>query len=689
MFVDIFRDSAQEQQQQQQQQQQQGEGQTHVLLQKLPVLLKVIFHVYSAPAVTASPASSSSKVHNKYVLQDQIFRILDPLMKRYPLHVVGALQAQWPADAGAQRVALEILNTMEAATEETVLEACATIASEHVAAGRRSAVRPGASAQPAPTAGEQRTLAFVARYVEQAVSSDGLCKGWPWFAAFVRTAVAYLWTPATGRVLLGVVHQYFGKVCGMEERRGRKVGVAERRERQDLVHRVYEAVLATLGTVYGALAQHVTEADYRSALDDSAAGVDRNLELMRAVAATLLPTLAAVYDEQDRLAVLTAGLAHQMVLFTRVRWSPHAEAAVRFFGQSCAFPFAVRAWRRDVWDAFHENDFFAATGSSSLAPYALLAYWAAPLNQLMVQDRLAWPDLLRVVGKNLQYQPSMFAREHSGLARSRHLRRLAFVLFAGSQDQYSRAIPSLKERLVDAFKIPATPLLQAQVFLCLRVMFLRFSVPSMLSFLPVVLTELLDALSAMPLSANPLDLDALLAACKLVDTMLLLSDSSFLLHDWLFVSNPAHTAPASAFRAFLSRLATFSFPSSASASAAPAPGSSSSSPSVPDAAPVLAAVAVEDEEDPSVPAKPLIRCSSLLEPGARAQLQALLRQYAVVVHRRKVGARRCDYAALNQLLLMDFAAPAEHAAPQAPAPAPLSAPIEALEAIGQIPTALH
>lgn len=470
----------------------------------------------------------------------------------------------------------------------------------------------------------------------------------------------------------------------MEEKRGRKVGVADRRERQDLVHRLYEAVLATLGQVHGALAQFVTEADYRSALDDSAAGVDRNLALMRAVAARLLPTLALVYDEPDRLAYLTAALAHQMVLFTRVRWSPHAEAAVRFFGESCAFPFAVRAWRKDVWDAFHENDFFAATGSSSLAPYALLAYWTVPLNQLMVQDRLAWPDLLRVVGKNLQYQPSMFAREHSGLARSRHLRRLAFVLFAGSQDQYGRSIPMLKERLVDAFKIPATPLLQAQVFLCLRVMFLRFSVPSMLSFLPVVLTELLDALCTMPLSPNPLDLDALLAACKLIDTMLLLSDSSFLLHDWLFVSNPAHTAPATAFRAFLSRLAVFPFAASASSDAAAAGQAPAAQ-----AQPALLEAAAEDEEDPSVPAKPLIRCTSLLEPGARAQLQALLRQYAVVVHRRKVGARRCDYAALNQLVLLDFAAPAEHAAAPAPAPAPLSAPIEALEAIGQIPTALH
>lgn len=545
MFVDIFRDTAAEPA---------GQAElalSHVLLTKLPVLLRVIFHVYSAPAVTASPASSSSKVHNKYVLQDQIFRILDPLMKRYPFDVVGALQAQWPRDAAAQRVALEILNTMEAATEETILQACSTIVSEHVAAARRAAVRPGGAAQPAPTAAELRTLDFAQRYVDQAVSSDGLSKAWPWFAGLVRTAVTYLWTAETGLRLLGLVHQYFGKVCGMEEKRGRKVGVADRRERQDLVHRLYEAVVATLNQVYATVSQFVTEADYRSALDDSAAGVDRNLGLMRAVATLLLPTLALVYDEQDRLAYLTASLAHQMVLFTRIRWSPHAEAAVRFFGQSCAFPFAVRAWRKDVWDAFHENDFFAATGSSSLAPYALLAYWTVPLNQLMVQDRLAWADLLRVVGKNLQYQPSMFAREHSGLARSRHLRRLAFVLFAGSQDQYGRSIPMLKERLVDAFKIPATPLLQAQVFLCLRVMFLRFSVSSMLSFMPVVLTELLDALCTMPLSTNPLDLDALLAACKLIDTMLLLSDSSFLLHDWLFVTNPAHSAPATAFHAFL------------------------------------------------------------------------------------------------------------------------------------------
>ena len=129
----------------------------------------------------------------------------------------------------------------------------------------------------------------------------------------------------------------------------------------------------------------------------------------------------------------------------------------------------------------------------------------------------------------------MFVGEKNGLTRGRHLRRLTYVLFCGGQDQYIQYLPQIKELLVESFKVSGAPLLLVQAYLCIRVMMIKFSPLTLLSFLPIVFTELISALSNLPSSKVPFSGEVVLSACKLVDTMLLIPDYNFAMQQWLFV----------------------------------------------------------------------------------------------------------------------------------------------------------
>ena len=82
------------------------------------------------------------------------------------------------------------------------------------------------------------------------------------------------------------------------------------------------------------------------------------------------------------------------------------------------------------------------------------------------------------------------SKEQENLMRSRNIKRIAFVLYAGDLDQWSNYLTLIQEILVDALKLPNAHTVYEQVFLCLRVMLIRMSHKKLTSFWPVILAEM-------------------------------------------------------------------------------------------------------------------------------------------------------------------------------------------------------
>jgi hypothetical protein len=80
-------------------------------------------------------------------------------------------------------------------------------------------------------------------------------------------------------------------------------------------------------------------------------------------------------------------------------------------------------------------------------------------------------------------------REYELLLRSLNVRRLSFVLLTGDKNQFITNLPSIQEKLVDILRNVTAPIVQSEVYLCIRVLLCRLSPHSLTSFWPVLLTE--------------------------------------------------------------------------------------------------------------------------------------------------------------------------------------------------------
>lgn len=79
------------------------------------------------------------------------------------------------------------------------------------------------------------------------------------------------------------------------------------------------------------------------------------------------------------------------------------------------------------------------------------------------------------------------------LLRSLNLRRLSYVILSGEKNQFLTQLPTIQEKLVDTLRNVTAPIVQSEVYLCVRVLLCRLSPHNLSSFWPVILTELVSA----------------------------------------------------------------------------------------------------------------------------------------------------------------------------------------------------
>lgn len=257
----------------------------------------------------------------------------------------------------------------------------------------------------------------------------------------------------------------------------------------------------------------------------------------------------------------------------------------------------------------------------------------------------------------------MFVGEKNGLTRGRHLRRLTYVLFCGGQDQYIQYLPQIKELLVESFKVSGAPLLLVQAYLCIRVMVIKFSPLSLLSFMPIIFTELISALSNLPPTKAMFAGEVVLSACKLVDTMLLIPDYNFAMQQWIFVperpdeiqlsprssdSDGPDSPKAAPFRPFIVHFGDLlrkhygdKFESSGDGSS----GQGSS----------FASLKSDDLREDESMACPFITARSLvLNEGAIPLIRQFFSYYPKTVYKNNITANPPDMAEISKLILSDL-----------------------------------
>ena len=202
-----------------------------------------------------------------------------------------------------------------------------------------------------------------------------------------------------------------------------------------------------------------------------------------------------------------------------------------------------KVWRKAALDVFlWWNDFLRVSGPATLKCFQRIV--AHLFTAKFDSDGNAWSEFVKYVSKAVAPQTMIFASgAESHAQRALAVRRLAFLILSGIQDQFLDQLPWIQEKLVEALKQRDSHSdTFSAVFLCLRVLLIKLKPESLRSFWPAIISEMLTVFtptvasgSNQPSSPDP---ELVFAVTKFLDLLFMLPSEQFNIHEWAFISDP-------------------------------------------------------------------------------------------------------------------------------------------------------
>jgi len=260
----------------------------------------------------------------------------------------------------------------------------------------------------------------------------------------------------------------------------------------------------------------------------------------------LLPNLQAVLTEGDRFPGASTLISVQFISpFIHSKYFPdniRLSHLNLLSGLAKAAP-SSKVWKKDVSEAFGHGRFFSSRQKE------VNDGWLILIKQWVSNDKDRLTDLVsRIVaptGAGMLFGVgATAARLEADKKTQLTLRRISTMILAMEEDYVVGHLHALEEKIVELLgaTVASSPSssTRPEVFIMLRAIVLKTSSIHMSPLWPLITAELRKALlSALP---NNHDYDtynapALLQACKLLDSLLVLAPEDFQLQEWIFVTD--------------------------------------------------------------------------------------------------------------------------------------------------------
>ncbi|RUP50361.1 Dopey, N-terminal-domain-containing protein [Jimgerdemannia flammicorona] len=334
-------------------------------------------------------------------------------------------------------------------------------------------------------------------------------------------------------------------------------------------------------------------------LEKRAAGKSREEVMIAQVntylAQAVIPNLRRLVADPDRINSLLSNLMYYVIapllknrasdltlMIAPIKYAPFALRNNSFskitviLDQICEMakmPFTIRTWRKDVWDVFLDNRFFYMNASTAKK-------WRSIIQTIMTSEKDRFIEIIGELdeltnSRRISTSPStaLFSnKDQESVNRALNLRRLSYIIFCGTMDQYLQQLPVIQEKLVDLLKLSHTELVHIEIYLCLRVLLVRISNKHLSNFWPVLLTELVSERVSYAIynqrtltesfcvhdscrlcllvqirlfsmfmqdeaADKPEEANIFLAACKFLDLLCTLETDTFQIYQWIFIND--------------------------------------------------------------------------------------------------------------------------------------------------------
>uniref|UniRef100_A0A8C5A6C1 DOP1 leucine zipper like protein A n=1 Tax=Gadus morhua TaxID=8049 RepID=A0A8C5A6C1_GADMO len=489
----------------------------HTIMSSVTLLWSVLHQADSSdkPAVASGCSTSLINLGSTKNLRQQVLELLGPISMNHGAHFMAAIAYVWnerkhtkapvrnkviPAASEEQLLLVELVRSVSAMRTETVMQTVKEVLKQP----------PAIAKEKKHLSLEVCMLQFFYAYVQR-IPVSSLVDSWPSLLALLKDSVQ-LGLPAPGQfLLLGVLNEFILKNPNLESKK-------DQRELQDVTHKVVEAI----GTIAGSSLEQTTwlrrnlevKASPQIVVDGGNLESDvEDLMLTVMEASSFTPSVYSVHaltllaevlahlldmvfysDEKERVIPLLVNIMHYVVPYLRnhsAHNAPSYRACIQLLSSLSGYQYTRRAWKKEAFDLFMDHTFFQMDSSC-------VSHWRAIIDHLMTHDKTTFRDLMTRVAVAQSSSLSLFTNRDAELEqRAMLLKRLAFTIYSSEVDQYQKYLPDIQERLVESLRLPAVPILHAQVFLFFRVLLLRMSPQHLTSLWPTMITELVTVFLLM------------------------------------------------------------------------------------------------------------------------------------------------------------------------------------------------
>ncbi|KDE03256.1 hypothetical protein MVLG_06250 [Microbotryum lychnidis-dioicae p1A1 Lamole] len=259
------------------------------------------------------------------------------------------------------------------------------------------------------------------------------------------------------------------------------------------------------------------------------------LDITDFLAHRVLPDFRRFLIDSDKTAATCSNMVYYIVapaFKTRSKTFEVEPAVFSLLHEMVKNPATVKAWKTMVGDAFGDNRFFNAPPTAD-------AHWRPVIQAFVASDKERLVELTSKIS-SVSSANIFTNRELENLSRALSLRRLTYVLFTGDKDRFLTQLPMIQEKLVDLLRSSVGDMVHAEVYLCLRVLFVRIGNQHLSGLWPTILTDLLRLFDSLVEQSVPDKSDLLQlvhSACKFLDLTLVLQTEDFQIHEWMFVTD--------------------------------------------------------------------------------------------------------------------------------------------------------
>eukprot|EP01133_Synstelium_polycarpum_P019050 gene19050-22806_t len=640
------------------------------LFKDLAGIIAPLLRVWGPPKSTSNKISISTDVssdtHNKFAIQDLVIHILDPFFAKYPSQFVGALVDIWQrpdlqSEGNTRKVAMEVLYSMESVREDSLFASAHQIL---LSIHHQERGKPAKSIIHKLTIRESALYELIFKYVDEyATPFDGIS---PAFLAFVRESL-HSSNPMTFVSQLQILNLYIRKMVAEEKSKTPAKYRVSKRDLQDLIPKIVEACFMISGKSFNDISAmyipHSAAGDNGSQ-NTSSGGRPTSIDLKNEsslLPASILQTPPSAYTsagtsvgeealqipanqgsrgrsssggDHDSYPNILKKEASRLKTQVSLKSLVHLSTTLAYLldtifddKERIAALLANSLHNKDALELFFDSDFFKMDIKS-------LEQSSKFINQVMIHDKTALSDFMKIIGKTWAPSSLMFVNKESEyLGRAKQLKRLSFLIWSGVENQYLSILPIVQEKIVESLKIPNANVLHLQVFMCLRVLLLRITHENLRSFWPIILTELIDILSHAENS------ELVLASCKFLDLALTIPPvtEQFSLFEWVFIKDCFLEHQETPFKPFVDRI--------------------SQNPVVFSETYPLTTLTASGviESDHTQLLRPCIMIRSISDlPNGYAEFKSFLTKFSSSIYKRHLSANQVDYTFINEHLCFDF-----------------------------------